>query len=539
MRIPILLCAVVVLARAQGQWSTDPAAPLQVCGTAGAPTNLRVLSDGASGWFAFWTDKRTDQTNREIYGQHLDAEGVALWPTNGKLIHTEPGSSIEELAADVLGNGDVMIAYLFRPAMFQDTLKAIAIDIDGDPAWPAPVHITQCGSPILSLGDLRVTSTPGGAYIAWYDTYFGGSTGVNVTRITSSGVLPWGIDGYAVPGASYGPYEIHSDHATGLILQWRTGNGSGAALMAMRVDSSGTNVWPANVQTSAGSGGLNYAFHTAQDEFAAQLTAWVDMPHLIVMARLDTTGALTFSPSPVSVCTFSSDQDIPRVVLNEGYTFVGWVDNRPPAANRDLYLQKLDADGTPLWDADGVLAIQLNSYIPTTGLVASDSAAVIATMDANVTGYSAIRIRGDATPAWPAPVQFCTPAFNPFYAAQSQFADGEGGIVSFWQTNSGAIHAARIYRNGLLGSPIGIEEIAPMPVLQVHPNPCGDRITITLPEVAGMDRWTIMAMDGRVIMEGSAQASSEPIDVSSLASGTYLVQAAAAGRLHTQRFVRQ
>lgn len=515
--------------RAAAQWSTDPAAPLQVCGAGGAPASLRVLPDGTGGWFAFWGDKRTDQTHREIYGQHLDADGIALWPVNGKLIHTETGSSIEEMAAARLDNGHMMIAYLYRPAVYQDTLCALAIDNNGDPVWTASTRITQSGSPVLGLGDLRVTATPGGAYVGWYETYFGGSNGINVTRVTNAGVLPWGTDGYAIPNAAYGPFEMRGDQATGLLVQWRTGNGSGASLMAMRVDSSGTNLWPANVQTSAGSGGLNYAFHSAPDGLGAQLTAWVDMPHLIVMARLDTTGALTFSPSPVDVCTFSSDQDAPKVVVHNGYTYVAWTDNRPPASYRDLYLQKFDADGTLLWDPDGVPAIQLNTYIPTSGLVVSDSGAVIATIDANVAGYSAMRVRPDGTTAWPAPVTFCTSTFNPFYSAQTQHADGEGGIVSFWQPSNNAIHAARIYRNGELGNHVGLAENDATSALSVFPNPASDRISFALPVNERIMEVEIFDALGRSVQ---VEARDRSIDIAVMPSGAYTV------RIHTNAAIR-
>ncbi|MEO8069496.1 MAG: T9SS type A sorting domain-containing protein [Flavobacteriales bacterium] len=531
----LLLPFAFVTSSALAQWSTDPAAPLQVCGTAGAPSAPSVFSDGSGGWFAFWTDKRTDQTNREIYGQHLDPDGMALWPNDGKLIHNEPGSSIEEIAAARLDNGNVMIAYLFRPAVFQDTLRALAIDANGDPVWSAPTHITQCGSPILGLGDLRVMSTAGGAYVAWYDTYFGGSNGINVTRVTSAGDLPWGVDGYAIPSAAYGPYELLNDHATGAVVQWRTGNGSGAHLMAMRVDSTGANVWAANVQTSVGSGGLNYAFHSTVDGLGAHLTAFVDLPHHIVMARVDTTGALTYSPSPVSVCTFASDQDQPMVVVSEGYTFVAWTDNRPPANYRDLYLQKLDADGLPQWDPDGVAAIQLNTYIPTPGLVLSDSGAVIATIDANVAGYSAMRMRADGTAAWPAPVQFCTPAFNPFYTSQTQHADGEGGVVSFWLSSGIAIHAARIHRNGSLNNDVGIDEHASSTSIAAYPNPANDLITFTLPANERATRIELINMTGAIVAHHSRTGT---INIHALHAGSYTARIRTAHGVYFSRFIK-
>jgi hypothetical protein len=537
--IPVAVISLLALTLScKAQWSSDPANPMVLCAATGTPENLVAFGDGNGGYYAFWRDRRTDGTNYDMYGQRLDEAGYPLWTAGGKLIHHEDSCTVGNFAISRLADGNLMLATIAGPSLFADTMKAMLLDADAAPLWPNAVNITKEGSPILGIGELAMIPKSGGAIIGWYDTYFGGSNGVNVTRIENDGTQPWGMDGYAIPYAAYGPFELHDDYGQGVIVQWRTGNGSGAALMAMRVDSSGTNVWPANVQTSAGNDGLNYAFHTVQDGLGAQITAWRSMPGHLVMARLDTSGALTFNPSPLVVCDYASSQDKPKLVRNGGALYAAWVDNRPPASNADLYVQKFNANGAPLWAADGVPALQLNTYIPTTGIVASDSGAVIVTMDGNVDGYSAMRVRGNGTLAWNAPAQFCLPGFNPFYERQIQLADGEGGVVSFWSNSIGELYGARIYRNGQLVSSVGVAENSRNHALTVFPNPASDRITISADEEILSIR--VLDMQGRTLQQqAETLIRNIQLDISSLAPGTYMAVAhTQSGRL-TGRFEKR
>jgi hypothetical protein len=521
------------------QWSTDPANPLVICNAANGQAKVQAFSDGSTGWYALWLDDRLDGTTTAVYGQHMDEAGQATWTPNGKALVSFSGGDIPEFACAPLGDGNLLVAYIRHTVAggAQDTLSAMAFDANGDPAWNTSTVITYAGT-ILGVGNITAITTPGGAYIGWYDTYFGGSNGVNVTRITNDGALPWGVDGYAVPNASYGPFEIHGDYADGLIVQWRTGNGSGAHLFAMRVDTSGVNVWPANVQTSAGSGGLNYGFGSTLDGAGAQLTAFVDMPHLIVMARLDTTGALTFSPSPVPVCTFSSDQDSPSLVVNDGYTFVAWTDNRPPASYRDLYLQKFDANGVAQWTADGVPAIQTNTYIPTSGLVPSTDGAVIATMDGNLFGFCAMRVLTDGTQDWPSPTAFCTPSFNPCYADQVKLADGAGGVVAFW-SNQTDVYAARIYENGELGDHIGFDESPTTDgTLRLSPSPTTGSFSVTLLDRSRVLSIRAIDVEGRSVLLPSTRNSDRlQLDGSALANGVYTLELVTDAGVSIGRFI--
>ena len=525
---PIVLLTVVGLSfsNVMAQWSEDPAAPLVVCDAAHVQSGVRALADGNGGWYVFWMDRRLDGYIGEVYGQRYDAGGNALWTSNGKPIMALAGETVLEFAVTTLDNGELLLAYIHEPAIFQDTLSAMALDGSGNAAWDQATNITASGPSILGPNAVSVIPSPGGAIIGWYDNYIGGSNGVNVTRILNDGSLPWGTDGYAIPGAYYGPFQLFNEGMDGVLVQWRTGNGSGAHLFAMRVGLDGANAWADSVNTSMGGTGLNYAFNSVLTDEGALITTWRNMIGHLDMARLNVDGTLPWGNTPTVLCDYASSQDLP-VICRQGDEYViAFSDNRPPASNADLYVQRITGDGQLLWDVDGLPGLQANTYIPTPGLVPSTNGAVVVTFDANVIGFCAQRILDDGSQAWPAPVIFCTPAFNPFYADQVKLPDGSGGVVAFWSNND-QVYAAHIDVNGQLGDHTGVNgPVRTDALLRVLPSVTEGPMSVLLP--GGLRPKAVRAWDalGRATPLSiiGAQGDRILLDASELADGLYVLE---------------
>lgn len=522
----------------QAQWPTYPDAPLVVCDAANIQSGVRAMSDGADGWLVLWTDKRNSTTNVEIYGQRFDHDGYPLWTANGKSLVSIPGENVFEMAAAMASNGNLLIAYLHQPASYQDTLNVMAYDMNGDPVWDVPTEITRSGSSILGQNNLSMIATEDHAFVGWYDVYVGGSNQVNVTRIDLNGGLPWGMDGLAIPNASYGPFLLRPDQAGGVIVNWRCGNGAGACSRAQRVSAAGNTVWGNNFEVSAGGGGLAYAFDTQLDGTGSLISVWTQVGADIAMARWDTTGAFVWTPSPFYACNESHAQDNPVMVMNEGELFVAWGDNRPPANNQDLYVQKFDMNGAPQWTADGVAAIQTNTYIPTPGIVASDEGAVIATFNTTSIGFCARRVLNDGSLDWPAPTAFCTTSFNPFYEDQVKLADGDGGVVAFWSNNNN-VYGAHILRNGALGDHSSVEETSAVSdALRLFPSPTEGPMTVLVDKDAVIRSVRVLDAHGRAIAMPTKRGIDRlQVDVSALSNGMYTLELTTADDVRSARFV--
>jgi len=92
------------------------------------------------------------------------------------------------------------------------------------------------------------------------------------------------------------------------------------------------------------------------DSAGGAIVAWVDDrggTSGIYAQRVDARGGPQWTPDGVALCTPSDSQWWPQIVSDgAGGAIVAWEDLR--SGPSDIYAQKVNAVGTPQWDADGV-----------------------------------------------------------------------------------------------------------------------------------------------------------------------------------------
>ena len=77
----------ILYTQSVAQWTTDPLNPQLVSNVAWNQNGVQQVSDGNGGTFVYWLDSRVNgYSDTDIYGQHYNAAGVALWEANGRLI---------------------------------------------------------------------------------------------------------------------------------------------------------------------------------------------------------------------------------------------------------------------------------------------------------------------------------------------------------------------------------------------------------------------------------------------------------------------
>ena len=533
MKAPILFCALFATITCAAQWSTDPANPMVVSSAPNAQRFMRAIADADSGYYVFWSDLRADPAKGELYGQHFDDDGNALWTANGQLLVSHPTRSINEMAPLLMPDGSVMVCYASSTNIYTgDTVRAMRFDADANMLWTEPAVLLTAGNFMFP----QVIPSGTCAYLLAYCECGAGS--YRIQRVRMDGTVQFPMPGIEVGSGYWGPFTIRPDGAGGMIHTFRCGNGAGTCLKAERLDSLGATVWPGYISV-ADVDGLNYAFCTAAEEGGGQVDVW-EVNGDLRMDRIDTLGDPIWSPAVLPTCDLPSyGQASPAALVMNDELFVAWGDNRPPAANQDLYLQKFDlSTGAELWTADGVPVIQQPSYIPTARLVASDSGAVIGIMDCN-SSYAAMRVRADGSLAWPGAVSFAT-ANTPFYDDRTELPDGSGGVVAFWESSLGDVYGARIYRNGVLYDDVGIGEQANTPGFEMYPNPARDHIGLRTNDGATITSVHVMAPDGRIMFTlDKVNAASCSIPVQQWALGTYLVRVATGKGIHVERVVKE
>ncbi|MBL7953198.1 MAG: T9SS type A sorting domain-containing protein [Flavobacteriales bacterium] len=494
-----LLFVLATAFTAQAQWPIDPNNPLVLCNHTSEKRNLGIVSDGNGGWITLWTDNRITTQKFALYGQRTTHTGALLWEPNGRLIMEVPGRSVNSYGVASMSDGNIFLAYASGADQFGgDTVRAMAIDIDGQPVWAEPTLLAQPG--LLPGGGTtgfhgypRVARVLNGTFVGWGTNPIGAADYVHVARVLNDGTNLMPVQGVEITSLNNsivtGPWTFRHDLTGGLMLEERWGNGSGAPLYAMRVDSMGNQLWPQLLEVSANSSGLGYEWATAMAPTSRMNSIWANGVDLR-MAIYDTTGVLLNNTAPIDVCIEPDVQENPFVRQTDDESIVFWADNRAAAGGgRQVFMQRFDASGNPLLAANGVLAMQVNGNLIgyPRAIAAEDETHIVAMFSGTnllggTAGFRVGRVTNTGTNLWSDTTRFCIPSKGPNNGnAYGIVPDGNGGAVAIWYNwEDNAIYTARVDSTGYLG-PDGttvVEEQHAPSALLVYPNPANDRLTI-------------------------------------------------------------
>jgi hypothetical protein len=558
MRALHTLSASLLLLTAQAQWPTDPNVPLLICNDASDQRELRVVGDGSGGWYVLWIDNRIATDRYAVFGQRVNSQGIPQWEPNGRLIQEVPGRSLNMYAVNRLSNGNLFMAYISGPTVLTsgDTVRAMAYDGEGAPVWSEPTLLAVPG--MLPGGGNgyanyypRVAPVLNGMFVGWGSWPVGGADYVHVARVLNDGTNMMPLQGIEVASLNNsiasGPWNMRHDLAGGLLLEERWGNGAGAPLYAMRVDSMGNQLWPTNLVVSANSGGLAYEWTTAVSPTARVNSIWGN-GYDLRMAIYDTTGVLFNTDASIDVCIHPDVQENPFVVQSATETTVFWADNRAAlGGGRQVFMRRFDADGNALQPAEGVLAMQCNGNqngFPR-AIHAEDDTHIV-TMIAPFAsggatpGFRVGRVTNTGTNLWSDTTRFTTGPLGPNGGTEfSMVSDGDGGVAAFWfNWQNNAIYAARLDRNGRMGDFTGVAELE-RSNLSLFPNPTTDRITLQSRDGGGLGEVTIHGLDGRVALQpGFIATDRMELDVQHLPEGAYAVTSTTNTTRTTIRFIK-
>ncbi len=322
--------------------------------------------------------------------------------------------------------------------------------------WPAN-GIAVSSASGNQTAPVIVTDGFGGAIVAWTDQR-AGSIDIYARRVASYGSAVWTTDGVPVCTASFDQTApaIASDGAGGAIVVWvDLRNGSNRDIYAQRVDAFGVPQWTTNGIAVCSVTNNQYAPAIVSDGSGGAIVAWYDFRSLhydIYAQRIDGNGNPLWTPGGVGLCTKSSNQNSPVIASDDaGGAIVAWLDFRN--TNADIYARRIDSAGTPQWTADGV-ALCTDIAAQVAPVIARDGSggAVVAWQDQRSGAYDIYAQRLDATGAtrWPLNgAVVCGATLDQI--APRVVADTAGGVVVAWQDfRSGAydIYTQRMNASG-------------------------------------------------------------------------------------------
>ena len=423
-------------------------------------TYCDAISDGAGGMIVAWEDARGAYLG--IYAQRIDAYGNQVWTTDGVPVCTAIGSKSQaKLCPD--GSGGAIIVWEDYRASNWD-VYAQKINADGITQWADNGIGISTGTSYQDHPRL-VPDGSGGAVIVWADDR-NGNWDIYVQSVSADGILGPGWMSGGLPVCTEAGTQVYpaiiEDGLGGTIIAWRDDRTGAMSIYAQMLDSDSNRLWTSSGVACDAVSIAHSAPRLISDGYGGAIVTWRDgrtIDYNIYAQRLDVSGSILWGSSAVVVCGAAGHQYYPEIVTDGIHgAIITWQDNR--VTDNDIYVQKLDPNGTRLWGTNGILICTLSGYQIKPQITTDEAGgAIIAWEDARYGDGDLFiqHIDTDGITQWATGgTSLCTNSPEQ-QTSPSIVSDGDGGAVVAWvdyrDGTYSDIFAQRMERNGLWGYP--------------------------------------------------------------------------------------
>ncbi len=338
---------------------------VSVCSAAGTRSGVGLVSDGAGGAILAWMDRRA--SSDDIFAQRLDATGAPQWAADGIALCNDPAEqSSPALVAD--GAGGAIAAW--SDARGGGTVYGQRVDASGIAQWSANGNLLAS----LTDGYARVDAVSdgaGGAVVSATSsridllTFRMAGERLVVQRTNAAGAPQWGDSGTVVCDLVK-PVQfpvLAPASGGGAIVAWSDGRSGPFDIRAQRLDGAGVAQWAAGGAVVCGAPGWQMMSGMVADGSGGAVLTWTDARGGVAdvyAQRLGSTGAAQWTANGVAVCAAAEGQFAPAPAIDgSGNTILSWTDDRATPV-RVIYAQRLAANGSATWTPDGVVPVQLS-----------------------------------------------------------------------------------------------------------------------------------------------------------------------------------
>ena len=371
----------------------------------------------------------------------------AEYPRNGAIL-TDGGAYLYNPVMVASGRGGAIVAWCQGDSDAEDVF-AQRVGALGEILWPPEgVAISEAAddqfSPVMS------PDGEGGAIIVWMDQR-AGYTHLYAQRVDSTGTVLWAKDGVpvctAVPGQQMDA-RILLCAGGDVIITWEDGRSGNYDIYAQRLDGGGNPLWTVDGIAVCTAANDQYVPDIVSDDAGGAIITWEDYRDGnwdIYVQRIDADGNPLWTSNGVAACTDQADQTEPRIASNmTGGAFIAWTDHRSYGTpNTNVYVQDINFDGFGNWYffPDGAW-VATSEYNESTPQIVSDGAggAIIAWYQdvPGAAGARVQRINDGAQFLWGS--SGGVPLCNAYIDREGLriAPDGAGGIFAAWMD----------YRNG-------------------------------------------------------------------------------------------
>ncbi len=305
-----------------------------------------------------------------------------------------------------------------------------------------PRNVAIPGNHTSPLFSQLITDGAGGTIIVWNDTR--DQTNIYAQRLNSRGKLSWDTGGVPLSTAAGGQYfpQLVSGGDGGAIVVWEDYRGGNEAnIYAQRIDRKGVLLWASDVAICAAAKTQEKP-QIVSDGAGGAIIVWQDYRsgsrYDVYAQRIDGSGVPLWTTDGVAVSRASNNpyNMLPDIVADgSGGAIILWQDYR--SSTWYLYAQRIDKAGAVKWKTDGVRVSTINAayqYVPRP--LADGSGGAIVSWESNNNGNNSDiyvqRIGGDGAPQW-GPAGTVVSAASGDQTVLQMTMDGNGGAIMTWE----------------------------------------------------------------------------------------------------------
>lgn len=136
--------------------------------------------------YVYWMETDSNQIQRGLYGQKLDAEGNRLWTDNGKPIIEISDDAVSPISARIAGD-DVIVCFEESASAANALVKAAKLDVDGEFVWNTDI-VTLCSVASAKVHSEASYFANGQMICTWEDDR-NGTSDIYAQNVNSDGTI--------------------------------------------------------------------------------------------------------------------------------------------------------------------------------------------------------------------------------------------------------------------------------------------------------------------------------------------------------------
>jgi hypothetical protein len=316
-----------------------------------------IAADNTGGAIVFWKDYRNDHIG--IYAQRVNGSGVIQWAVNG-LPYGDYNGDTEEFAAVPDGAGGAFLQCSIRYSA-QNSVYLKRIQANGNALW-IQMLTSMPGYNFLSINLSRRMDD---SVIATWN-FLGVNSFIKAQRVNLSGNLVWSSPVTIIQGNSETPpFSSPTRHrivssGNNLVVVWE--DDSSGKISAQKLDLNGNLLWNEGGMQICSVNSEQTNFRITTDNSGSVIITWLDDRELsfnsysVYSQLITAAGTLIWPQEGVWVTTLQQQYANPLPRYSQNKVFLFWEDSVP--GNWGLFCQMLTITGNPILPPGGSVVNQ-------------------------------------------------------------------------------------------------------------------------------------------------------------------------------------